>query len=272
MQVSEMYNECVRALKNFADSARFKGAVIGLSGGIDSSVVACMCTHAFGAENVLGIMLPGPYSTEHSLDDAKELASNLGIEVHKVSISETFATFKNTLANTNLPALNNTAIENTQARIRMVVLMALSNATGKMLVNTGNKSEAMMGYSTLYGDTAGAFAPIGGLYKTSVFKVARFINRSFQENGKCAPIPGHVLVKPPSAELSSGQTDEASLGISYELLDKILVAYFEHGKPKEWLVGNGFSEKDVSYVLETASKTNFKRAMEPPFPKAKFYQ
>ena len=172
MRANDMYEACADALRAYAEGAGFTDMVVGLSGGIDSSVIAVLCADVFGPDHVHGVMLPGPYSTEHSLDDARELADNLGIETHVVSICEPFEAFEAVLRRSGCGKLSGTASENTQARCRTVVLMALSNANGWMLVNTGNRSESMMGYSTLYGDTAGAFAPIGGLYKTDVYAIA----------------------------------------------------------------------------------------------------
>ena len=205
---SERYRLCVNALKGFMDDAGFSDVVIGLSGGMDSSLVAVMCADALGADRVHGVLMPGPYSTDHSVDDALDLARNLGIRTRTVSIAEPYRAFEAALAEACGGKLSGLAAENTQARCRMVCLMALSNAYGWMLVNTGNKSEAMMGYSTLYGDTAGAFAPIGGLYKTDVFAVARWRNRQAEIAGEVPPIPEHLFVKPPRAELSPDQEDE----------------------------------------------------------------
>ena len=177
MEPLEMYDACTAALGSFLRDAGFSEVVIGLSGGMDSSLVAVMAADALGAAHVHGVMLPGPYSSESSIDDAEALAANLGIEVRTVSICEPFEAFESVLARACGGALSGLAAENTQARCRMVCLMALSNAHGWLMLNTGNKSEACMGYSTLYGDTAGAFAPLGGVYKTDVFAMARARNR-----------------------------------------------------------------------------------------------
>ena len=149
MRANDMYEACADALRAYAEDAGFTDMVVGLSGGIDSSVIAVMCADVFGPDHVHGVMLPGPYSTEHSLDDARELADNLGIETHVVSICEPFEAFEAVLRRSGCGKLSGTASENTQARCRTVVLMALSNANGWMRVNTGNRSESMMGYSTL---------------------------------------------------------------------------------------------------------------------------
>lgn len=275
MEAIEKYDVCVKELKAYADNAGFTDCVIGLSGGIDSSVVAPMCVDAFGGAHVHGYMLPGPYSTGHSIDDARSLAENLGIEAHVISIKEPYEAFAETLAPFCGGELAGTASQNTQARCRMVVLMALSNAYNWMLVNTGNKSEAMMGYSTLYGDTAGAFAPLGGLYKTDVYAVGRARNERAADAGEVPPIPEHVFVKPPSAELAPGQQDEASLGIDYPTLDAILIAYFEQWKSVGEIAASGLpapqTEAEVQAIIDRANAWDFKRAMEPPFPQEKFY-
>lgn len=271
MRANDMYQACAEALRAYAEGAGFTDMVVGLSGGIDSSVIATLCADVFGPEHVHGVMLPGPYSTDHSLDDARELAENLGIETHVVSICEAFEAFEAVLRRSGCGKLAGTASENTQARCRTVVLMALSNANNWMLVNTGNRSESMMGYSTLYGDTAGAFAPIGGLYKTDVYAIARWRNERAERDGQVPPIPEHVLVKPPSAELAPGQEDEKSMGIDYATLDRMLIAHYEHGVNENGLVEAGFNRADVERVLAKVESQAFKRALEPPFPDTKFY-
>lgn len=271
MQAKEKYDLCVEALKDYAENAGFTDVVIGLSGGIDSSVVAVMSVDAFGADHVHGVLLPGPYSTEHSVDDAQELADALGIQARTVSICEPFEAFEKVLARACGGELDGLAAENTQARCRTVCIMALSNTYNWMMVNTGNKSEAMMGYSTLYGDTAGAFAPIGGLYKTDVYAVARYRNDLAEARGEVPPIPEHVFTKPPSAELSPDQEDEKSLGVDYETLDALLIANQERGLGAEELMREGFDAVLVDNVLSTIKATAFKRAQEPPFPPVAFY-
>ena len=272
MDAFEKYDACVAALRDFAAGVGFEDVVIGLSGGLDSSVVAAMCVDAFGADHVHGVLLPGPYSTGHSVDDALELAERLGIETATVSIVKPFEAFKDALAELCGGELAGLAAENTQARCRMVCLMAASNAHGWMLVNTGNKSEACMGYSTLYGDTAGAFAPIGGLYKTDVYAVARARNERALAAGERPPIPDHVLVKPPSAELSPDQEDERSLGVDYATLDRMLVAHVEHGATVDDLVAQGHDRALAERVVRTTAAYAFKRAIEPSYPQVNFYE
>lgn len=280
MEPLEMYDACAAALGDFVRGAGFADVVIGLSGGMDSSLVAAMAVDALGVGSVHGIMLPGPYSSESSLTDARALAANLGIATDTVSICEPFEAFEMVLARACGGALAGLAAENTQARCRMVCLMALSNAHGWLLLNTGNKSEAAMGYSTLYGDTAGAFAPLGGVYKTDVFAMARARNRRAVEAGGVGPIPVNVFVKPPSAELSPDQEDEKSLGIDYATLDRILVAAVEHGEAPEAIAAALAAEgreaeatrRLVDDVLARTAANAFKRALEPPYPAAPFYE
>ncbi len=265
MDAVSTYRFCVDALRDFVAGAGFEDVVIGLSGGIDSSLVAVMAADALGARHVHGVMLPGPYSSQGSLDDARLLAANLGVEAPVVPITEPYDAFARALSDATGEALSGLAAENTQARCRMVCIMALSNAHGWMMLNTGNKSEAAMGYSTLYGDTAGAFAPIGGLYKTEVFALARWRNEQAVREGGVAPIPENVLLKPPSAELAPGQEDEASLGIDYKALDAILLRLVEAGEPVDEVVASGFPRSQVDMVARRYAAYAFKRAMEPPF-------
>lgn len=271
MDLEQKYTLSVKALKDYADQAGFSDVVLGLSGGIDSALVAVMCVDAFGADHVHTYMLPGPYSSDHSISDAEALAHNLGIKTEAISIVGPYEAFVKALEPAAGGKLEGLASENTQARCRMVCIMALSNAFGWMMVNTGNKSEAAMGFSTLYGDTSGAFAPIGGLYKTDVFALSRWVNERAVAEGKVAPIPEHIITKPPSAELSPGAEDEKALGIDYDTLDKILIAHFEQDKTAEEIVAAGFDADEVAYAIRRTNSYAFKRAIEPPFPDVKFY-
>jgi len=266
MLTEEKYQICVEGLKAFGKQAGFSQFLIGLSGGIDSALTATMCVDAFGADHVHGVMLPGPYSSTHSVEDAQELAENLGISVKTISIVKPFEAFKDAFEEGGAGALESFAAENTQARCRMICLMALSNAHNWMLVNTGNKSEALVGYATLHGDMAGAYAPLGGLYKTEVYELARWRNAQDEAQGARPSIPLHILEKAPSAELSSGQEDEKCLGISYAELDKILIALVEEGKSIEELYGAGQTQEQVQPVITRMEANAFKLSYEPPFP------
>ena len=271
MTPQQKYEACVEALRSFVRETGFSDVVIGLSGGIDSALVAAMAVDALGASQVHGAMLPGPYSSAHSVEDARDLAENLGIDAPVISIDGAYAAFAEALAPVCGGALSGLAAENTQARCRMVCLMALSNAHGWLMLNTGNKSEAMMGYSTLYGDMAGAFAPIGGLYKADVYACARWRNDAAQQAGEIAPIPQRTIDKPPSAELAPGQEDENSLGVDYATLDAVLIAAMEQGASAAEIVQQGYASQQVERILARVSATAYKRALEPPFPQAKFY-
>lgn len=273
MDIKQKYEICVSSLKDYVESAGFTDVVIGLSGGIDSSVVAALCVDAFGSTHVHGVLMPGPYSTDHSISDAQDLAACLGIDTVQMSICEPYEAFEKVYETSCGQTLSGLASENTQARCRMIFLMALSNANNWLVINTGNKSEAMMGYSTLYGDTCGAFAPLGGLYKTDVFAMARWMNEraSGEKEGSGQVIPLHIINKPPSAELSAGQEDETSLGIAYKDLDTILIAAFEEGKSAQEIAKMGYEQKEVERIISRAKSMSFKRAMEPSYPNVAFY-
>lgn len=271
MGPGQMYGACVRETERFVRGAGFTDAVIGLSGGVDSSLVAVIAADALGASHVHGVLMPGPYSSAHSVADARALADALGIAAAEVPITGPYRAFAEAIeAGTGEP-LAGLAAENTQARCRMVVVMALSNRHGWMMLNTGNKSEAAMGYSTLYGDTAGAFAPIGGVYKTQVYELCAWRNAEAAARGEAAPIPQHVLDKPPSAELAAGQTDEAALGMGYPMLDGILLELVERGRSADEAAALGFPRALVDEVARRYAASAFKRALEPPYADAGFY-
>ena len=274
MNPHQMYEACTDALGAFVRGAGFTDVVIGLSGGMDSTLVAVMAADALGADHVHGVMLPGPYSSESSIDDAEALAvSTSASPTSRCPSASPSRPSRTVLARACGGALTGLAAENTQARCRMVCLMALSNAHGWLMLNTGNKSEAAMGYSTLYGDTAGAFAPLGGVYKTDVFAMAALAQPPGRGGGtRAGPIPVNVFVKPPSAELAPDQEDEKSLGVDYATLDRILIAYVEEGKDAAAIVAeSGLSRDLVDYVIARTDANAFKRALEPPYPDAPFY-
>lgn len=269
MEYLKAYDRCVAALREFMQDHGFSEVVLGLSGGIDSALVAVMCVDAIGSDRVHALLMPGPYSTTHSLTDAYDIASRLDISAQEVSIREAYESFSQALNVVCEGELQGLASQNTQARCRMVCLMAASNHHGWMVVNTGNKTEAMMGYSTLYGDTCGAFAPIGGLYKTDVYRVARARCERAIAQGLEAPIPEHVFIKPPSAELAPDQEDETSLGIDYETLDSILKAVLEQQVPINDIEGSSLptpqTKASIKALLQHVTSQSFKRAYEPPF-------
>ena len=273
MNPQQMYEACTDALGAFVRSAGFTDVVIGLSGGMDSTLVAVMAARrAWKPTTSTGSCCLAPILASRPSTTPRRWPSALGISNITVPICEPFEAFEAVLARACGGALSGLAAENTQARCRMVCLMALSNAHGWLMLNTGNKSEAAMGYSTLYGDTAGAFAPLGGVYKTDVFAMARWRNRRAVEEGGTGPIPVNVFVKPPSAELAPDQEDEKSLGVDYATLDRILVAYVEEGKDAAAIVAeSGLSRDLVDYVIARTDANAFKRALEPPYPDAPFY-
>ncbi|MGN0072491.1 MAG: NAD(+) synthase [Coriobacteriales bacterium] len=254
-----IWNSAVMATRDYMNKNGFADAVIGLSGGIDSAVVAAIAADAIGGQYVHGVLMPSKYSSTGSVDDSVLLAANLGIETVKISIEQPVETFHQVLAAPCGGEVAGLAAENLQARIRTVYLMALSNAHGWMLLNTGNKSEAAMGFSTLYGDTAGAFAPLGELYKTQVYELARW--RAAQGPS----IPQACIDKEPSAELYEGARDADRLP-PYELLDTVLAAHIEAGMGARELKEEGFDPKLVDRVLKTVARNEYKRRNEPIAP------
>ncbi len=233
-------------------------ASIGLSGGIDSSVVACLAVQALGKENVRGLLMPSQFSSDHSVEDAKELAENLGIEYNVVPITEIYESVLNTLK----PVIGGTEFdfteENIQTRIRTIMLMALQNKTGHVLLNSSNKSENALGWCTLYGDTAGAFSPTGDLYKTEIYDLARFINREFGEL-----IPENILTKEPSSELRPDQKDSDFLP-PYEVIDAILYRMIEKGEHREEIINAGFDSEVVEKIHAMIMRNEKKRYQFPP--------
>lgn len=258
LDISAVRASLCQQTADFVHAAGFTDVLIGLSGGLDSSVVAALACDALGAGRVHGVRMPGPFSSEASLQDALDLAENLGIGLDTCAITDAFAAFGRTWEDAFGVQLAGLAAENTQARLRMCVLMALSNERGWMVLNTGNLSEAAMGYSTLYGDTAGAFAPIGGLYKTEVQALARFLNEDAEAAGRVPPIPLNVICKPPSAELSEGQTDEASFGMAYAQLDELLSLMLDDGARAQSI------SPEAERIWQRYQASGFKRALEPP--------
>ena len=254
-----IWNSAVMATRDYMNKNGFADAVIGLSGGIDSAVVAAIAADAIGGQYVHGVLMSSRYSSQGSVDDALELASNLGIETVKIGIEEPVEAFHQVLAAPCGGEVSGLAAENLQARVRAVYLMELSNAHGWMVLNTGNKSEAAMGFSTLYGDTAGAFAPIGDLYKTQVYELARW--RAAQGPS----IPQACITKAPSAELYEGARDEDRLP-PYETLDAVLAAHIEAGMGAAELKGEGFEPALVDEVLKTVARNEYKRHSEPVAP------
>jgi NAD+ synthase (glutamine-hydrolysing) len=238
---------------------RFPGAIIGLSGGIDSSLVAAVAVEALGASRVMGVTLSSPYTSRESVEDAHALASNLGIRCLDLSIDDAFGALRRTLAPTFSGRAEDATEENLQARIRGTILMALSNKFGEVVLTTGNKSEMSVGYATLYGDMAGGFAVIKDVFKTMVYRVSRWYN---ERRGRDV-IPERVLAKPPSAELAPGQKDSDSLP-EYEILDPILKMYVEEDRSVPEMVAAGHPESVVRRVASMVDRSEYKRRQAPP--------
>ncbi|MEC3880493.1 NAD+ synthase [Parapedobacter sp. 10938] len=244
-------------IRDYFGKSGFSKAVVGLSGGIDSAVVAALACEALGAENVMAVLMPSVYSSDHSITDALALVQNTGCLHEIVPIRPMAEAFEESLGTAFEGLSADVTEENIQARIRGTLLMAFSNKLGYILLNTSNKSEAAVGYGTLYGDMAGALGVIGDVYKTQVYHLANYLNR----NGEV--IPQHTITKPPSAELRPGQKDSDSLP-DYELLDGVLFQYLENEKSATQIIALGFEEALVNRVLHLVNRAEFKRFQAPP--------
>ena len=252
------YRALVLGTRDYVRKCGFKKALVALSGGIDSALVAAIAAEALGAENVVGIGMPSPYSSAGSIDDSRQLAANLGIRFEVIGISGLFAEFTHSLAPLFAGTKTDTTEENIQSRIRGCLLMALSNKFSALVLTTGNKSEMAVGYCTLYGDMVGALAVIGDLVKTRVYRVCRWINRD------AVVIPWAILEKPPSAELRPDQKDTDSLP-DYEILDPILEAYVErYETPEQIAAAHGFSLELVQQVVRLVERSEYKRQQAAP--------
>ena len=253
----------VSGIRDFMKNCGFSRAHLGFSGGIDSALVAYLAVRAAGAESITGISMPSRFSSQHSKDDAALLAANLGCHYEILPIEECYKAFISTLEEVFKDRPFDVTEENLQARIRGVLLMAYSNKFNSMLFTTGNKSEIAMGYCTLYGDTCGALAPIGDLFKTEVFALCRRINeRSLANNGR-AVIPQNTMDKPPSAELRPNQKDSDSLP-PYDVLDKILELYLCKKLSSPEIIAKGWEADLVDRIINTVSRMEFKRRQLPP--------
>ena len=256
---TRMVYEAARCgLRDFFRKNGYKKASIGLSGGIDSAVVACLAADALGRENVRALLMPSPFSSDGSVEDAKELAEKLGIQYNVIPITEIYTSVVDTLK----PIIGGTEFdateENIQTRIRTILLMAVQNKTDYILLNSSNKSENALGFCTLYGDTAGAFSPTGDLYKGEIYDLARYINRTQGE-----PIPESILTKEPSSELHPGQKDTDILP-PYEVVDAILFRMIEEGQHREEIVNAGFDSAVVEKIHAMIMRNEKKRYQFPP--------
>lgn len=252
-----IYHALVLGLRDYFYKCGFKSAVLGLSGGIDSAVVACLAVAALGAENVHGISLPSQFSSQGSLDDARLLAERLGMAYDVVPIQPAFESAKQQLAPVFKGLKEDTTEENIQARLRGVILMALSNKFGSLLLTTGNKSELAVGYCTLYGDMCGGLAVISDVPKTMIYRLAKWINRATEI------IPQSSITKAPSAELRPNQTDQDTLP-PYETLDAILDQYVVQGRSMAEIIENGYPEATVKQVIRLIDVNEYKRRQAAP--------
>jgi NAD+ synthase (glutamine-hydrolysing) len=255
----EIYSALVLGTRDYAGKNGFHAAVLGLSGGIDSSLVACIAVDALGKDNVIGVTMPSQYTSPQTLADAEALARNLGIRLLRVPITPLFDLYLQHLAVPLQYGQPGVEAENIQARIRGNILMALSNRFGWLPLTTGNKSEMAVGYATLYGDMAGGFAVIKDVFKTVVYELARFVNRAAGRE----LIPESVLLRAPTAELRPGQKDEDSLP-PYEMLDPLLRAYVEDDKTFEEVVAEGFDARLAREVIHLVDRNEYKRRQAPP--------
>ncbi len=253
----EIYSALVVGLRAYAAKNGFSSVLIGLSGGIDSAICAAIACDALGAQNVYGVSMPSKYSSDHSKGDAAELARRTGLNFRTVPIAPMFDAYMESLELTGL------AEENLQARLRGTTLMAISNQEGQIVLAPGNKSELAVGYSTLYGDAVGAYGPIKDVYKSSVFRLAKWRNRAAEERGQTPPIPEASITKPPSAELRPGQVDTDSLP-DYEVLDAILELYVDRDQGMDAIVAAGFDAELVAKTLRMVDTAEYKRRQYPP--------
>jgi NAD+ synthase (glutamine-hydrolysing) len=253
----EMWQALVVGLRDYVSKNGFRSVVLGLSGGIDSALVAAIAIDAVGAKAVNGVAMPSKYSSDHSIEDAQALADNTGIHFRITPIAPMVDAY---LSNLTLKGL---AEENLQARVRGTALMGISNQEGHLVLATGNKSELAVGYSTLYGDAVGGFAPIKDIYKTDVWALATWRNQQAMKAGQVAPIPERSITKEPSAELRPGQKDSDSLP-DYKVLDKLLIAYVDQDRGFQELLNDGFDPDLVRRVLSLVDKAEYKRRQYPP--------
>ena len=253
----EIWNAIVVGLRDYVTKNGFTSVLVGLSGGIDSALVAALAVDAVGPDRVHGVAMPSKYSSEHSLADARQIAANTGLGFRVVEIQEMVDAFIKELSLTGL------AEENVQARVRGTTLMGLSNQEGHLVLATGNKSELACGYSTLYGDAVGGYAPIKDIYKTDVWALSRWRNQVAREAGETPPIPESSITKEPSAELRPDQKDSDSLP-AYEILDKVLKAYVDDDLGRDALIAAGFDKDLVMRVIGLVDRAEYKRRQYPP--------
>ncbi|MFF0659329.1 NAD+ synthase [Micromonospora tulbaghiae] len=254
---AEVWHALVLGLRDYVDKNRFPSVVLGLSGGIDSAVAAAIAVDAVGPERVVGVSMPSQHSSEHSRTDAEDLAKRTGLDYRVEPIQPMVDAF---LANMSLSGV---AVENLQARVRGVILMALSNQEGHLVLTTGNKSELAVGYSTLYGDSVGGYNPVKDVWKTLVWRLAKWRNADAARRGQTPPIPENSIGKPPSAELSPGQLDSDTLP-DYDVLDPILIGYVDGDLGRDGLIESGHDPAVVDKVLRMVDTAEYKRRQSAP--------
>ena len=251
-ELEQVWNALTLGLRDYVEKNRFKSVVLGLSGGIDSAVCAVLAADAIGANRVFGVSMPSKYSSDHSISDAEDLASRIGCHYRAQPIPKMVASFESEMQ------LSDLASENLQARVRGVILMALSNSEGHLTLTTGNKTELAVGYSTIYGDSVGGYAPIKDVEKTLVWKLATWRNDFAVKKGLTPPIPQNSITKPPSAELRPDQLDQDSLP-DYELLDSMLDLYVEKRRSRDQIIAAGYEAETVDRIISLVDGAEWKR-------------
>ena len=259
---ADLWDALVLGVRDYVGKNGFPGALLGLSGGIDSALVLAIAVDALGADKVHTVMMPSPYTADISWIDARDMAERMGVRYDEIAIAPQFEAFKAALASQFAGLPEDTTEENLQARIRGTLLMALSNKFGAIVLTTGNKSEMATGYCTLYGDMAGGFAPIKDVAKTRVFDLARWRNAHDPYGTGANPIPERIITRPPSAELRPDQKDQDSLP-AYEVLDAIVARYMENDEPIESIIAAGFERADVERVTRLIKINEYKRRQAP---------
>jgi NAD+ synthase (glutamine-hydrolysing) len=258
----DLWHALVLGIRDYLGKNGFPGAILGLSGGIDSALVLALAVDALGADNLHAVMMPSPYTADISWIDSREMVKRLGVRYDEIAIAPLFEGFKLALADQFKGLAEDTTEENIQARIRGTLLMAMSNKTGAIVLTTGNKSEMATGYCTLYGDMAGGFAVIKDVVKTQVFKLAEWRNQNDPYGTGRNPIPERIITRPPSAELRADQKDQDSLP-PYEVLDAIVQRYMENDEGIQALVADGFDRSDVEKVTRLIKLNEYKRRQSP---------
>ena len=255
--LASVYDVLVFGLKEYVSKNGFNGGLIGLSGGIDSALVLALAVDALGADRVHAVMMPSKYTSKMSLEDARQLAANLGVKYSVIEIDSLVDAFETSLQPLFESTKKDNTEENIQARIRGVLLMSLSNKFGQMVISTGNKSEMAVGYATLYGDMAGGFAPLKDVPKTLVYELTKYRNTLSEV------VLNRIIDRPPSAELAPDQKDEDSLP-PYDVLDTILEMFIEQDKSRDEIISQGFDAEMVSRIIKMVFRNEYKRRQAPP--------